>query len=117
MRRRIVPPQKSSPSAVRDLLEQGDLPPDDDTEHAEGLLAAFQMDADRGRLERAWREYGDEILAAWVIDHPGTRPDGWWQFDSPENRQDHESEAAFLRRHGLTAPGEAGRVRRGGESV
>jgi hypothetical protein len=28
----------------------------------------------------AWREHGEAITAAWVAEHPGTRPWGWWQY-------------------------------------
>jgi hypothetical protein len=36
----------------------------------------------RGR----WQEHGDDLLAEWIADHPGTRPWAWWRFDAPEPR-------------------------------
>lgn len=28
----------------------------------------------------AWQEHGEDILAAWVREHAGSRPWGWWQY-------------------------------------
>jgi hypothetical protein len=36
---------------------------------------------------RWWREYGDELVEAWVLDAPGSRPWGWWRCEAPEARQ------------------------------
>ena len=32
-----------------------------------------------------WEETGPSIMAAWVLDHPGTRPLAWWIFDAPSS--------------------------------
>ncbi|RDD61456.1 hypothetical protein DRB17_13355 [Ferruginivarius sediminum] len=34
-----------------------------------------------------WERLRDDILAAHIRDHPGTRPHGWWRFDAPEPRR------------------------------
>jgi hypothetical protein len=85
-----------------------------------------------GVLASHWRERGADIVERWVDDHPGTRPSCWWLFDAPKPRrvvegmelapisdrstlkwlyepatQLIESEAAYLRRHGLLLPNEA----------
>jgi hypothetical protein len=38
-------------------------------------------------LEQCWERYGDEIVAEWVEQQPGSRPWGWWRFEAPEVRQ------------------------------
>lgn len=44
----------------------------------------------------AWQEYGEEITAAWVLAHPGSRPWGWWQFVATEPRACLDDGAAFV---------------------
>jgi hypothetical protein len=40
------------------------------------------------RLKREeWEEYEAEIMPGWIEDHPGTRPRGWWLFDTVGGRQ------------------------------
>jgi len=38
------------------------------------------------KVEAVWREVRDELLAAWIREHPVRRPWAWWQFDAPEPR-------------------------------
>jgi hypothetical protein len=33
--------------------------------------------------EALWREHGDEVLAEWVLEKPGTRPLCWWLYSCP----------------------------------
>lgn len=33
-----------------------------------------------------WQAHGDEVLADWIAEHPGTRPHGWWMCDAPGPR-------------------------------
>jgi hypothetical protein len=54
-----------------------------------------------------WQAVGQDIVADWVKDEPGTRPRCWWRFDSPEPLGPGETQAAYLRRHNLLLPGEA----------
>jgi hypothetical protein len=76
-------------------------------------------------LVTTWRAHADQIVSAWAMDHPGTRPSCWWRWDAPEPRKIVawpetapdadaelvtmfiESEAGFLRRHDLLLDGEA----------
>ena len=79
------------------------------------------------RLRQTWLDNRDEILAGFIKAHPGQRPNGFWLIDAPpdgfdyigeetaaltrrERPQPHESQANFLRRHGLLLPGEAQRL-------
>ena len=42
---------------------------------------------DFGTRADAWRELKGTILANWIAEHPGTRPWGWWEFDTPARRE------------------------------
>jgi hypothetical protein len=46
----------------------------------EGWLLEFNVDNGTAAL---WQEHGPVILEWWMIEHPGTRPSLWWQFDAP----------------------------------
>jgi hypothetical protein len=37
--------------------------------------------------EALWREHGEEIVADWIAEHPGTRPWKWWAVDAREPRR------------------------------
>lgn len=39
------------------------------------------------RLREVWNELRDELVAAHIEQHPGTRPRRWWEFDAREPRQ------------------------------
>jgi hypothetical protein len=58
------------------------------------------------RGKALWEEKRTDILTDWIKTRPGSRPWAWWVYDAPEPRHEHESERAFLARHGLLAPGE-----------
>ena len=30
-----------------------------------------------------WRRFRDDVLAQWIVHHPGTRPKSWWRYDAP----------------------------------
>lgn len=34
-------------------------------------------------LAEVWAEYGDEVVADWIAERPGTRPSLWWLFSAP----------------------------------
>ncbi len=36
-----------------------------------------------GEIAAAWGQIGDEIVADWVRDKPGTRPAIWWRLSAP----------------------------------
>jgi hypothetical protein len=80
-RRRQVLREPLSP-ALRHWLETGEL---GDPETA-GFLEMFTLThrGQRAALVRWWRASCDEIVRDWIAAHPGTRPHGWWEFDSPE---------------------------------
>lgn len=106
---------------------------------AEGLNPFFQF-VRPGEEAGYWREFGPRVLRLWPAQRPGTRPRLWWAFEAPEDRKQvggtgHpeggekrfgvsrrwrdvnpedpptvESQAAFLQRLDLLAPGEADRI-------
>ena len=39
------------------------------------------------RRRQAWEEFRDELLPAWIAEHPGSRPHAWWLYDAPERRR------------------------------
>ena len=77
-----------------------------------------------------WATFGAQIVAEHVRDYPGTRPARWWDIDAPEPRRRlggigtalealaldrvdpprFESEAGYLKRHGLLTVGERKRL-------
>ena len=64
----------------------------------DSLRPAFASDADR---RAAWELHREEL---WT--NVGTRPQGWWDYDATEPRNDIEAEADQLRRLGALAPDE-----------
>ena len=75
----------------------------------------------------AWAQIGDEVVADWVRDKPGTRPAIWWRLSAPEPGRTSDGfaretldipiappspaqQTAFLRRYDLLLPGEAKRL-------
>lgn len=79
-------------------------------------------------LAELWELWRDELMAAWLgtgpwpallIEcwpsvkanaKPGTRPYAWWRFDSPEPRNDAETQAEQLARLGLLSQSERAAV-------
>lgn len=60
-----------------------------------------------------WNEIKNTELPRWIEARPGSRPDAWWQYDSPERvlfddpvRTDPAKSAAYLADHGLLTSGE-----------
>jgi hypothetical protein len=93
----------------------------------------------KSRAALAWKTARTTTVRDWIREHPGTRPRCWWAFDAPEplravvagtgapllfdvhyGRAEHwhdwsgdlaiESQAAYLRRHGLLTAAELRRV-------
>jgi hypothetical protein len=50
--------------------------------------------------EAIWREHRETLLAGWVAEHPGRRPEAWWAFDADDfpERSEDESEPEYLHR-------------------
>ena len=83
---------------------------------------------DNDEIAGAWAQIGDEIVADWVRDKPGTRPHFWRRIDAPPSGRLSNAgngretldipiappapaaQTAFLRRHGLFLPGEERRL-------
>jgi hypothetical protein len=61
-----------------------------------------------------WKANRDPILTNWIKTKPGTRPRCWWRFEAPERLPYAETQAAYLKRHGLLMAGEARRVKEAG---
>jgi hypothetical protein len=79
-------------------------------------------------LHGLWDAHKASLLPRWVQRYPGTRPSCWWRWDAPreplgtrpgwhddgtlpEPRRRQESQASYLKRHGLLLPGEARRLK------
>lgn len=41
-----------------------------------------ELDLEAAR--EGWEELGEDVLANWIAEKPGTRPWGWWLFDAPQ---------------------------------
>ncbi len=83
-------------------------------------------------IARAWDQIGDEIVADWVRDKPGTRPAIWWRLSAPPPGRTTDGgggpgrapeildipvkppapaqQTRFLKRYDLLLPGEAKRL-------
>jgi hypothetical protein len=49
-----------------------------------------------------WMLCRDKVISGWIKKHPCTRPHGFWKYDkSEEPRRQFETEAGYLRKHGL----------------
>ena len=47
------------------------------------LLESDQHDHSTGYTTREiWEQHREQVLADWIVRHPGTRPWCWWRFDS-----------------------------------
>ena len=74
-------------------------------------LTFFHPRPTREILSQAWKESGDEILTAWIEEHPGTRPFGWWLFVGVPTygerrpteywRENHEPDRSNFLRYGI----------------
>ena len=68
-----VPKRRRKPpaSALADL--DSDLRRD--LEHGHGFFTEYKTIED---MQAAWDAVGEELLAAWIEENPGTRPYAWW---------------------------------------
>src|SRR5829696_9844388 len=37
--------------------------------------------------EKRWHVVKDDVMAAWIEQHPGSRPGAWWRFEALEPRK------------------------------
>ncbi len=87
---------------------------------------------DNAEIAAAWDQIGDEIVADWVRDKPGTRPAVWWRLSAPPPGRTTDGgggpgrapecldipiaapppaqQKRFLKRYDLLLPGEAKRL-------
>lgn len=94
--------QTSISQALRSYFETGSY----DNFPEEDRCDVFLLSSWEADLKAAWDAVKDEILADWMQRHPCSKPFAWWRFDAPETRQESESEATYLDRHGLLTPQE-----------
>lgn len=70
------------------LLTDAPVP---DTPAAKWEAIFFEMPSDDRRLEwlgrptlyALWERHREEVMADWVLDHPGQRPSLWWRYTAP----------------------------------
>ena len=70
---------KNLPDNIRLLLETGSGPT--------GNAETFLMEGSDQRMQAVWEQFKNEIMAAWIREHPGSRPWAWWEIDAPEPRR------------------------------
>lgn len=47
----------------------------------------YGHESDYEAMRVAWGILRDQLLTAWIAEHPGCRPFAWWKFDAVERRQ------------------------------
>ena len=50
----------------------------------------LKMFLSRSTGREQWEIFGEDILADWIKDRPGSRPWPWWEFSSPDHPQTFE---------------------------
>jgi hypothetical protein len=123
----FAPPRESAvleadiPEGLRQYLETGELPGREAPGYRDALRLRFFGRAGELTFEDVWHSARDVVLAEWASERPGTRPWAWWAVEAREvlgaaevgrvrREGPGESEASFLKRHGLLLPGEEQRV-------
>lgn len=55
-------------------------------QHGSDYFEVFGSDSQQAHTlkRKAWLELGKEILQDWIAEHPGSRPWGWWEFQTPQ---------------------------------
>ncbi|MET3839036.1 hypothetical protein [Bradyrhizobium sp. OAE829] len=71
--------------AQRAFLHDEPLPHGTEGFEAFQLRRDCAMDDEYPSNSALWEAYREEVLAAWIADHPGTRPNLWWRFDAPRS--------------------------------
>jgi hypothetical protein len=72
------------------------------------LTAGDAMMFAGSKLGLLWREHRDEVLAAWIVERPGTRPSAWWRYEAGMPAPSEiGAQTAYLAQHGLLQPGES----------
>jgi hypothetical protein len=84
-----------------------------DVETTPDNFERWVLDADCSpffKVKDLWEANRAEILAEYIADNPGSRPSLWWTYDALEEPDGSETEAMYLKRHGLLMPGERKRL-------
>ena len=68
-------------------------------------------------MELAWKYFGDELTAEAIENSPGTRPAGWWWFESSKPFDDRVEEPEQLFQMGAMTKDEIKRLRRADEEI
>ncbi len=66
-------------AVVSEYLLTGEQPKEEDS-----WWEIFALTCEKETVRSAWESLRDELLPAWVEEHPGTRPWGWWKHDAPK---------------------------------
>src|SRR5262245_46405063 len=66
------------------------------------------------RWGELWEFYGEVLLAEHIERYPGSRPEAWYRFDCPRDRElgEGEAEVEYLDRIGELSAGEIEAIRR-----
>ena len=80
-RARTTTPQMSETAWA--MLNDLPLPADDGAGGWERYCLEYGLGLDRPTLLDLWAEFGESIVAEWVVEYPGTRPSCWWQWSAP----------------------------------
>jgi len=56
-------------------------------EPTETTWESYRMKYETELQREAWEQIRADVVPAWIRQHPGQRPYGWWAFDSPEPRK------------------------------
>ena len=86
LRREKMRRESVSPSLVAYFCA-GRWPTDSNGQQTAGLLSLVFLRSDAA-LRADWQAVRDDVLASWVVDHPGTRPWAWWAWDAPRWRRE-----------------------------
>lgn len=67
------------------ILETGEYPEGEGFEGLHFFYSGIQKNSPDLRLE-LYQTIKKDFLSAWIKDHPGSRPWGWWEFDCPRQK-------------------------------
>jgi hypothetical protein len=95
-RRAVGPPQ--IPAGLWSFLIDAPYVPSDEND---GRLQIFLREP-----AELWLEHRATVIGWYATNKPGRRPSLYWEHEVLPPRRRGESDAAFLRRHGLLLPGE-----------
>src|SRR4030042_2264226 len=77
-KRRSRPMRGTYSEAIIEYLLTGQQPKEEDA-----WWEIFAFTGEKETVRAAWENLRDELLPAWILDHAGSRPWGWWAYDAP----------------------------------